>query len=152
MFYFLLFWKEQRKAAKLKDGRGMHPMMVKWALNLKMLSSYHAARTSGFMFLPSERTPRDDVHCYPSKPGFGSGVNDHMIREAKIDSLAKIQKHVIILLDEMKVREDVVLKSFETDAGKDSSIPVATHVLGIMVRGLVTSLKFPFAHFPTAGT
>lgn len=124
------------------------------------------------MFLPSKRTLRDYVHCYPSKPGFSSGVNDHLIREAKIDSLTKIQKHVILLLDEMKVREDVVfdkltgeviglvnlgdinneLKSFETEAGKDSSIPVATHVLGIMVRGLVTSLKFSFAHFPTAGT
>ena len=28
---------------------------------------------------------------------------------------------------------------------------VATHVLGIIVRGLATSLKFPYAHFPTSG-
>ena len=87
-----------------------HPIMVKWALNLKMLSSspYHASRTSGFMLLPRKRTLRDYVHFYPWKPGFSSGVNDHLIREAKIDSLTKIQKHVIILLDAMKVREDVV--------------------------------------------
>ena len=35
--------------------------MIKWCLNLKLLStsSYHALRTSGFVTLPSERTLRD---------------------------------------------------------------------------------------------
>ena len=71
----------------------------------------------------------------------------------------------------MKVREDIVfdkisgevvglvhlvdvnggLHSFEQNVGKDVKIPVATHVLGLIVRGLVTSLKFPYAHFPTTG-
>ena len=26
---------------------------------------------------------------------------------------------------------------------------VATHVLGVMVRGIFTDLNFPYAHFPT---
>ena len=159
----------------MKDGRGMrwHPVMIKWALNLKMLSSaaYHAARTSGFMSLPSERLLREYIHYYHSKAGFHSTVNDHLMREAKIDKLTKIEKHVVILLDEMKVREDIVfnktsgevvklvylgdfnsgLHSLEQNVAKDVEIPVATHVLGLMVRGLVTSLKFPYAHFPTTG-
>ena len=28
---------------------------------------------------------------------------------------------------------------------------VATHILGIMVRGVFSSLHFPYAHFPTTG-
>ena len=90
-----LFWEQQRKAAKLKDGRGMrwHPMMIKWALNLKMLSSaaYHATRTSGLMSLPSQRSLRDYIHYYHSKAGFHSAVNDHLMREAKLTSSRKLR-------------------------------------------------------------
>ena len=53
-----LFWDQQAKAASLSDARQMrwHPVMVRWCLNLKLLSSgaYHALRSSGFVQLPSE--------------------------------------------------------------------------------------------------
>ena len=56
------------------DPRQMkwHPTMIKWCLNLKLLSSsaYSAMRTSGFLTLPSERTLRDYVHYFQSRPGF----------------------------------------------------------------------------------
>ena len=55
-----LFWEEQLKAASVADKRRIrwHPTMIKWCLNLKLLSSsaYHAMRSSGFITLPSERT------------------------------------------------------------------------------------------------
>ena len=70
----------------------------------------------------------------------------------------------------MKVREDIFFDKHSGDvvgldylgefnntladfkAGfREGKIPVATHVLGLIVRGLVTSLKFPYAHFPTTG-
>ena len=55
-----LFWEEQLKAASAKNPCQVrwHPVMIKWCLNLKLLSgsAYHALRTSGFMKLPSERT------------------------------------------------------------------------------------------------
>ena len=51
-----LFWDEQKKAAKVKNARQMrwHPMMIRWCLNLKLLSTkaYHSLRTSGFIKLP----------------------------------------------------------------------------------------------------
>ena len=60
-----LLWDEQLKAAS-KDPRQVrwHPMLIKWCLNLKLLSSsaYHALRTSGFLKLPSERTLRDYIY------------------------------------------------------------------------------------------
>ena len=131
-----------------------------------MLSSsvYTAARTSGFMRLPSERTLRDYVHFYTAKPGFQKEANDHLIMEAQLESLSETQRHVVLLVDEMKlkVREDIVFDKHSGDvvglvhlgefnntlanfeAGfQEGKIPVATHVLGLIVRGLVTSLKFP---------
>ena len=48
-----LFWDEQLKAASSSDPRQMrwHPVIIKWCLKLKLLSSssYHALRTSGFL-------------------------------------------------------------------------------------------------------
>ena len=61
-----LFWEQQLKASSVTDSRQMrrHPFMIRWCLNLKLLSSsaYHSLRTSGFIKLPSERTMRDYTH------------------------------------------------------------------------------------------
>ena len=71
-----LFWDEQLKMARLKNSMNLrwHPMMIRWCLNLKLLSSsaYHALRTSGFLKLPSERTLRDYTHFVKTRPGFSS--------------------------------------------------------------------------------
>lgn len=78
-----LFWDEQLKAISAKDTRQMrwHPVLIKWCLNLKLLSSsaYHAMRTSGFLKLPSERTLRDYIHYFSSKPGFQKEVHDLLL-------------------------------------------------------------------------
>ena len=50
-----LFWEKQFKAASVADARQMrrHPVIIKWCLNLKLLSgaAYHAVRSSGFIKL-----------------------------------------------------------------------------------------------------
>ena len=55
-----VFWDQQLKAASAKDSRQVrrHPLMIKFCLNLKLISSsaYHALRTSGFVRLPSVHT------------------------------------------------------------------------------------------------
>ena len=116
------------------------------------------------------RTLRDYVHFYQAKPGFQKETNDHLIAEAKVESLSEVEKHVVLLVDEMKVREDIV---FDKNSGKvvgpvhlgdfndslakleksvkEEKLSVATHVLGLIVRGLVSPLKFPYVHFPTSG-
>ena len=75
-----LLWEDQLKAASAKDARQMrwHPLMIKWCLNLKLLSgsAYHALRTSGFVKLPSERTLRDYIHYFSNEPGFQQEVLD----------------------------------------------------------------------------
>ncbi len=69
-----LLWDEQMKAASFKNAKSMrwHPLVIKWCLNLKLLSAraYAALRTSGFLKLPSERTLRDYSNVFVSKVGF----------------------------------------------------------------------------------
>lgn len=86
-----LFWSEQMKAAAVKDARQMrwHPTMIRWCLNLKLLSTsaYHSLRTLGFMKLPSERTLRDYTNFFQSKVGFQAEVDKMLIEEAKLKGL-----------------------------------------------------------------
>ena len=80
-----LFWEEQAKALKQKDARGRrwHPIMIKWWLNLKMMSSsaYHALRSSGCLELPSERTLRDFTGAIKTKEGFTHEVLEQLYTE-----------------------------------------------------------------------
>lgn len=83
-----LFWEQQIKAARVSGAKGMrwHPMMVRWCLNLKLLSTscYNALRTSGFMKLPSERTLCDYTHYVKSRSGFQDDIDADLAHEAKL--------------------------------------------------------------------
>ena len=55
-----IFWNQQKQYTQLKDKRQMrwHPLVVRFALNLKYMSTsaYKAVRQSGVMSVPSEHT------------------------------------------------------------------------------------------------
>ena len=104
-----LFWEEQKKARQLKSSKQMrwHPMLIKWCLKMKLMSSaaYSAFRSSGLLMLPSERTLRDYTHWMKAKPGFQIEVDRQLIEEAKLDTIPDYKKYVCIVFDEVKVKE-----------------------------------------------
>ena len=171
-----LFWEQQLSASRLKRPQQMrwHPAMIRWCLNIKLLSTsaYHALRTSGFMKLPSERTLRDYTHYIKARSGFQGDVDQELVKEAKLNELPDRKKHIVLLLDEMKVKENLVYDKHETNvigfvdiADVNNEIAelenecsssnfgplkaVATHMLVLMVRGIFIKLEFPYAHFPS---
>ena len=75
-----------------------------------MISSaaYHAMRTSGFIRLPSERTLRDHTHYFKNQPGFLPELNQQVQKESSIDSLSESKRYVALLIDEMKIKEELV--------------------------------------------
>ena len=133
---------------------------------MKLLSSsaYHCLRTSGFVKLSSERTLRDYTHLFKSKTGFQAEVDAMLRSEVENEDW---KNYVVLLVDEMKVKESLVydkhscevigfvelddishqISQLENKA--DDNLPaVATHLLAFMVRGIFSSCKFPYAHFP----
>ena len=82
-----LFWEQQVKALQNKDPRQRrwHPLIIKWCLNLKMMSSsaYHSMRTSGMLVLPSERTLRDYANAIKGGEGFSIDVIRQLFDEAR---------------------------------------------------------------------
>ena len=167
-----LLWNEQKKAASVKNGTGMrwHPLMIKWCVNLKLISSsaYNALRTSGFLKLPSERTLRDYSNVFESKVGFQDEVDKQLLDEVNAKSLPPSRKFVGLILDEMKLKEGIVYNKTSGSVIGFTSIGdinddllklereeehhhLAKQVLVLMVRGTMFKLSFPYAHFGTEG-
>ena len=147
--------------------------MVKWCLHPKFISSgpYHALRSAGLLTLPSERTLRDYTHWTTAGVGFLTEVDAQIVKEANI--VEDKDRFVVLVWDEMKIKEDLVFNKHtckligftnigdinaqldklekECQSEPKAHSNVATHMLLFMVRGMCSSLEFPYAHFATKG-
>ena len=174
-----IFWDQQNESLQ-KNPKQMrwHPMMIKWCIHLKMLSSscYNSLRTSGVVRLPSERTLRDYTHVVKARSGLHGDVDEQLEREANVGNAPEHQLYVTLTYDEVKIKEDLVYdkhtgkligftnlsdinnhlsvleracRADGEDANDEADLPqLATHMLVFMVRGICSSLKFPYAQFP----
>ena len=108
-----IFWKQQReclpKKGQLKKGIRWHPLMIKWCIYLKHQSSkaYETLRGSGIA-LPSQRTLRDYSNAVKAGPGFSLEVDDQILKAAKLSSSPDYHSLIVLLIDEMHVKEDLV--------------------------------------------
>ena len=166
-----VFWQQQSEAISRSDRRGMrwHPLMIKWCLYLRHQSSkaYETLRESGCIQLPTQRTLRDYSNCVKARAGFSAEVDRQLFQAAELTTCQEWQKLVVILMDEMHIREDLVydkhsgqmigfcnlgtindhLLSFERGLDQDgnSEPPLAKSVMVFMVRGLFTTLRFVYS-------
>ncbi len=179
-----IFWEQQKRSIALSSSKGMrwHPLMIKFCLYLRHQSSkaYDLLRDSGVIRLPSQRTLRDYSNCVKAKPGFSCDIDYQLMLAAKIDNdtCPEWQKLVVLLLDEMYIKESLVYdkhsgsmigfvdlgeinnhlmayeKSINDDDDDDtpttSTTVLANSMFTMMVKGLFSPLRFPYAHFPCA--
>ena len=173
-----IFWKHQKeslsKEGKQKNGNRWHPLMIRWCLYLRHYSSkaYEAIRESGCIVLPSQRTLRDYSNAVKADAGFSSAVDEQLIQAAKLRTSPSYHALLIILMDEMHIREELVyskhtgklvgyvnlgdinnhLSRFERLLSEDDDTTtgpcLAKTMMVFMVKGIFTSLKFPYALFP----
>lgn len=168
-----VFWQQQLQAASLSNNRRRrwHPLMIKWALYLRHLSgkAYETIRESGCLALPSQRTLRDYTYFLESTLGFSDAVDKHLMQVAKVNEIEDFQKCIAVIMDEMHIKEDLVFSKHSgnligfTNLGNindlllryehslesesNSSTPLAKAMLVFYVRGLFTSVQFPYAQF-----
>ena len=126
-------------------------------------------RESGCLRLPSQRTLRDYTYHIKAATGYSDEVDEMLMKTAKIDELEDYQKCVLILMDEMHVKDGLVynkhsgrvigfadlgdlnnhMTEFEralSDEHQRTSL--ATSMLLLMVKGILSSLEFAYAQFP----
>jgi len=166
-----IFWEQQLQAASTEDHRGMrwHPLVIRWCIYLRHQSqgAYETLRQSGCITLPSQRTLRDYTHYVKAVSGFSSEIDRQLYQAAKLDECKEMEKYVILLLDEMHIKESLVYDKHSgeligyTELGDinthlttlersltGESPSLASTVMSFMVRGLFSKLQFPYAHFP----
>ena len=173
-----IFWNQQFKAATLKDRRQMkwHPAMIRWCLYLHHRSSgaYSTLRNSGVITLPTERTLSDYRHFCPARCGFSAAGDRQLLEVLQQHKPVHLAKYVVIVLDEMYIKEGLVFQRSSgaligyQDLGDVNNIlhdaesqvtnpnnckrPLAKIMLVFMVRGLFSSLKYPYVQFPASST
>ncbi len=91
--------------------------MIKWCLYLRHHSSkaYETLRDSGCLVLPSQRTLRDYSNAVKAEAGFSSDVDWQLLQAAKLSMSKSYHALVILLLDEMHIREELV---YDKHSGK----------------------------------
>ena len=168
--FMKLFWEEQQKYVKSSSASSVryHPMIIKFCLNLasKSQSAYNELRydkktNSGVLILPSTRTLRDYKNYIRSTRGFNPLVISELGK--KTADFQPEERFVSILLDEMKIQEDLVwdkntgeligyvdLGDIVTNSATLSNVKdIASHVLVFLVKSIVNPLSFSFATFGT---
>ena len=112
--FMKLFSDEQQKYLRTsKTGRRYHPMIIKYCLNLaaKLTAAYSELRydlvtASGVLVFPSLRTLRDYRNYIKPTCGFNPDVIKDL--KQKTEDFSEQESYVAILVDEMKIQEDLV--------------------------------------------
>ena len=156
-----LFWQEQSKAFQTKEkGMKWHPMMIRLALLIHSRGPavYKTLRDTGVLKLPGETTLRDYTNYVQPQTGFNPEVVSEI--QTAAEKLPEEQRFVVLLHDEMSIKEDLV---WDSKTGKlvgfvnlqqwgerpDIFNHVASHVLVFYVVGVNSSLKYSLGYFDT---
>ena len=127
-------------------------------------------RESGCIHLPTQRTLRDYTHHVKASTGFSSDVDQMLVKAIKEKSSTDHErsKYVVLLIDEMHIREDLVydrhsgelvgyanlgeinnhLIDFEQSIDGQAEAKFAKTMLVFMVRGMFNKLQFAYVQFP----
>ena len=103
------------------------PVMIRWCIYLRHLSgsAYELIRQSGVVSLPSQRTLRDYTYYTTASHGFSSesppfqvstidticyvgDVDKQIMTTANLEASPEREKYVIIMIDEMHIKDDIV--------------------------------------------
>ena len=170
--FMKLFWEEQQKyLSSSKTNVRYHPMIIRYCLGLaaKSPAFYDEIRfdektNSGFVVLPSRRRLRDYKNYIRPKQGFNKDVIQELC--SIVAQFQDIEKYGVLLLDEMKIKEDLVWDKHTGDligfvnlgdpelnfATLKKSSELASHVVLFLLRSIVNPLKFSLANFATTNT
>lgn len=129
------FWDSQRRATLLKNPNSMKwdPVIIRWCLYLRHLSgssAYEMLRESGVIKLPSQRTLRDYMYYTKAVCGFSEDVDRQLMEAASIQTCAEHEKYVVLLMDEMHIKEDLV---YNKHSGMCLCLTCHTKLLSLLV-------------------
>ena len=171
--FMRLFWEEQQKYLQSSPNNvKYHPMIIRYCLSLASKSAavyddirYNEKTGTGFVILPSRRHRRlrDYKNYIQPQRSFNKDIVNELLE--KVKHFSDNEKFFVMLMDEMKIQENLVWDKRTGDligyvdfgdaelnyATLQKSTDIATHVLVFLLRSLVNPFKFSLANFATTG-
>ena len=83
-------------------------LFLQCTLLYRSSGAYKSLRASGCLRLPLQRTLRDYTHYVQAAAGFSHEVDVMLLKAAKVEVCPEREKLVLLLLDEMHIRGDIV--------------------------------------------
>ena len=175
--FLRVLWEQQKMYNGLEHKQRMrwHLLMIRFALNLKYLSSSAYKAVGNFIALPSNRTLCDYTHVITADEGISVDLIERMKKDMCFDSCDEAEKLMSIMVDGMKIKAGLVfsrrndrivgfvnlgsvngdLDALESSLNDDPqphfNPQLADNMLVIMARQLrKPSFTFPIAQYPTA--
>jgi len=157
--FMKLFWDEQQKyRSQSRNSVRYHPMIIRFCLSAKSPAAYEELRYdektgTGVLVLPSRRRLRDYKKYIRPKQGFNNDVIQELSKKVqdfsdserfvKVQDFSDSERFVVLLFDEIKIRENLVWDKHTSDligfvdlgdptvnyATLDTSKELATHIL-----------------------
>jgi len=166
-----IFWEQQMSYNQHKNKKGMrwHPLIIRFALNLRYLSSAAYKAVGSFLALPSKRTLQDYTHIIKFQAGTSSEIINRLKKDMDFEHSSPSQRKVGLLTDEMTIKSGLVfnkstgklvgftelsevnekLRSLSSDIQETEAQErqLADHMLVVMVRSI-----FKPSHIPCGST
>ena len=108
-----LFWEEQQKYLQSSSNVKYHPMIIRYCLSvaLKVAAAYddicyNEKTGTGFVILPSRCCLRDYKNYIQPQRGFDKDIVNELLE--KIKYFTDNQNFFVMLMDEMKIQENLV--------------------------------------------
>ena len=174
-----LLWEQQKLQSKMQDKRGMrwHPVIIRWCLSiyLKSPGAYKHIKSMGFLNLPCKNTLLKYINFTNPQCGFNKDIISRLMDAVDFGSIKEYQKNVSLIFDEMKIKSGLIFckstgklvgfseigdindvtSGFERTVREEktsaSEPSLARYVIVFMVRGIFSSLCYPFGYFASEG-
>ena len=103
-----------KNMAKQPKLHRWHPMIIRWCLQLKMISSgaYNVLRR--VLVFPCGHILRDYTHFIRAGVGIQAEVTEQLMSAVNMKNLNEYEKYVSVLFDEMKIKEGLVYNKNES--------------------------------------
>ena len=145
-------------------------MVIHYCLSLAAKSSpaydeicYDEKTGTRYFMLPSRQRLRDHKNYIKSQCSFNSRIVNELRNKTK--SFSENEKFVVLLMDEMKIQENLVWDKHSGEltgyvdlgdvnlnyATLSKVEEIAAHVLVFLIRSIVNPLKFSLVNFATTG-
>jgi hypothetical protein len=163
-----LFWQQQLACLNKKQGNRWHPAMIRYCIGLHAKSPGAYDTLLCVLTLPSSRTLRDYTYFTKPKSGLDVEVMKRLCDDFNVAHMSQIEKNVVLVFDEIHISQGLVYSSqteelvgwinvgdlnnlIQQANQEDKRMPLANHIMCIMIRGLFVSLNQVFAFYPTTG-